>query len=250
MGSHSLLQGIFPPRDQTWDSRISRRILYCLSHQGSLIYPKTFCLSSALFARRWTLLLYSWGFSGRGQAGRFPFTFKGRPSHPQLAPQFSCRMMSSRELFQSFSLVRIPAILLCRLLLGDPTGGRGRPRHFFLVSHCGSHWFWSLMPYLWWWPLPGFKHWLHGKLYTRSQGHHGEPHRDPTSWSLLSTGRKRQQSSTQIWAAMQVSTGVMGAGGALGLVLERQRSSLEDVTSLPPNGDRKNRSSNMIMVRG
>ena len=49
---------------------------------------------------------------------------------------------------------------------------------------------------------------------------------------------------------MQVSTDVTGAGGAPGLVLEKQRSSLEVVTSLPPNGDRKDRSSNMIMVRG
>lgn len=44
--------------------------------------------------------------------------------------------------------------------------------------------------------------------------------------------------------------GTRSGGGAPGLVLERQRSSLEDVTSLPPNGDRKDRSSNMIMVRG
>ena len=43
VGSHSLLQRIFPPRDQTHDSYITDRLFTCLSHQFlTVVFPNRF----------------------------------------------------------------------------------------------------------------------------------------------------------------------------------------------------------------
>ena len=47
MGSHSLLQGIFPTQGSNPDLPHCRRILYCLNHQGSLTLGRSFTVSAA-----------------------------------------------------------------------------------------------------------------------------------------------------------------------------------------------------------
>lgn len=92
-----------------------------------LIYSKASSLSSRLLAKGWTLLMYSRSFSGP-RPNRFPFTLEGQCSHPKgtpAAPQFLIRMVSPNGLFQSFCFVRVPAILLCGFLPGDPIGWPG-----------------------------------------------------------------------------------------------------------------------------